>query len=172
MCFYRILKVERTLKDTEKVVLLHEENFNKVMSEPLFTILLSDKWKGTGISRSYYYSGLKSLRELKLVEDNAIAFKIALAYRYERNCLRLLSGKVAFVSRGRIVVSMGLSEQPNCLTCGLLTECTYGLKLMKSELNIRSASVNPHERWIESINEITERLKRNEMETEIVLKRG
>jgi hypothetical protein len=172
MCQYRILKVRRALKNTEKVVLLHEDNLNRILSGPLFSILLSDRWEETGISRSYYYSGLKTLRELRLIEDNAIAFKVALAYRYERNCLRLLSDKLAFVSKGRIVISMGLSERPNCLSCELLTECIYGLKLIKTELRLKSTSVDPHERWIENINEIEERLKRNDVETELVLKKG
>ena len=84
MCQYRILKVRRALKNTEKVVLLHEDNLNRILSGPLFSILLSDRWEETGISRSYYYSGLKTLRELRLIEDRAIQGSIAISICFYR----------------------------------------------------------------------------------------
>ncbi|ABP94658.1 MULTISPECIES: hypothetical protein [Metallosphaera] len=171
MCHYRILKVNRPIKKSGRILLLKEHIFDMIMNEPYFSVLISDDRKESGVSKSYYYSLLKDLRKLKLMEDNALAFKVILSYRYEANCIKLIPDKIVFVSNGKIEVTMKLDERANCLSCSLMAECVYGLKLLRNEIKVKvpSSVTDPHSRWINTILGIIEDIKKAERDAEIII---
>ncbi len=171
MCHYRILKVNRPIKKSGRILLLKEDIFDMIMNEPYFSVLISDDRNESGVSKSYYYSLLKDLRKLKLVEDNALAFKVILSYRYETNCIKLIPDKIVFVSNGKIEVTMKLDEKANCLSCSLMAECVYGLKLLRNEIKVKipSSITDPHSRWINTILGLIEHIKRAERDAEIIM---
>lgn len=171
MCNYRILKVNRPIRKSGRILLLKEDTFDMILGEPYFSVLISDDWNETGVSKSYYYSLLKDLRKLKLVEDNALAFKVVLSYRYEANCIKLIPDKIAFVSNGKIQVTMKLEQRANCLSCSLIAECAYGLKLLRSEVKVKipSSITDPHSRWFNTILGLIEDIKSGEHDAEIII---
>ncbi|BCS92602.1 hypothetical protein L3N51_01361 [Metallosphaera sp. J1] len=171
MCHYRLLKIERPTKKSARILLLREEVFETVLNEPYFSVMTSDDWSKTGISKSYYYSLLKDLRKMKLMEDNAIAFRAILSYKYEANCIKLIPHKIAFVSNGKIGVTMKLDQKAGCLSCPLITECTYGLKLVRNEVKVKLASnlTDPHSRWLHTILGLIEGVKSGEQDAEIII---
>ncbi|WP_252897118.1 hypothetical protein [Metallosphaera hakonensis] len=152
--------------------MLKEEIFEKIMTDPIFSVIINDRWEQLKISKSYYYSLVKELRRLKVLEENALAFKAILAYRYDANCIKLINDKLAFLSEHKIGVAMKLQQEPNCLSCKLMTECVYGLKLLRGELRIRNSDENltdPHARWLQSMSSILDRIKNNETRAEIII---
>ncbi|QKR00107.1 hypothetical protein GWK48_06720 [Metallosphaera tengchongensis] len=148
---------------------MKEDIFLKIIDDPYFSVLVKEKHVGSGVSRSYFYSIVRELRKLKVLEENALAFKVIVPYKFDNNCIRIISDKLLFLSNQHIGFTMILDEKPACFDCRLMTECVYGLKIVSKELRIKRDSTLPHSSWIQMVAEIANRIRNNSSDAQIII---
>ncbi|NON62413.1 hypothetical protein HLB03_06860, partial [Acidianus sp. DSM 29099] len=90
MCNLIVFDLEREAINTDNVVLLNLGDFKRIGELSYIQVLSSPHKKE--LSKSYYYYILKRLKELDLLEDDKITFRIALPYKLSKSGLELVNG--------------------------------------------------------------------------------
>jgi len=136
MCDYKIMKLERPIKDNGKIVLLNREFFNKLSSENYLKVLSSDNREKIRLSKSYYYYILEEFKENGIIEDNAIAFKAIIPFISEGTYIKIDSS-ILYVNENMIFyIDMG-STTYSCGKCPVVSLCIYGLRKIAKEMKVK-----------------------------------
>ncbi len=79
LCF----DVKRGIVDKPGLIMLNRDLFKKIVENEIYLKVLScPDFKIAGISKSYYYT-LEKLKEVNLIKDGKINFKLAVSYIYD-----------------------------------------------------------------------------------------
>lgn len=44
MCYYSLIKILRPIKNSKKIIILKEEVFEKLISKPYISVIVTDRW--------------------------------------------------------------------------------------------------------------------------------
>ncbi len=80
LCF----DVKRGIVDRPGLIMLNRYLFKKIVENEIYLKVLScPDFKMAGISKSYYYYILEKLKEINLIKDGKINFKLLVSYTYD-----------------------------------------------------------------------------------------
>ena len=170
MCLLRVLSVTRPIIQKD-IIILRYENFSKLKDENYIRVLSSDK-KGEEISKSYFYFIVNKLRQMGLLLDNAISFKVVVPYSVISKGISLKKG-ILYITNKKEMIFIDFCDQTySCEKCTIFASCIPSLKQIAYELGMKITSDNPNVVWykvIESIQQtllessVSLRLKLNEI---------
>ncbi|EHP70954.1 hypothetical protein MetMK1DRAFT_00014580 [Metallosphaera yellowstonensis MK1] len=158
MCYFNISKVDRPIIE-KNVVLLHNENFEKLTNKKYISVLSTHERED--MSKSYFYLVLERFREMGLIKDNALAFKVALPFQVRGDRIEIGDG-IMYVTENREVLLMDLKRDDlACGNCTVKSYCVQSLKTLAREVKVPLSKANPREAWKELIKRIKENLVEN-----------
>ncbi|EWG06493.1 MAG: hypothetical protein ASUL_09249 [Candidatus Aramenus sulfurataquae] len=135
MCDYKVVKIERPVRNVSKVALIPREEFNKLSQENYLNVLRFTKEK-LNMSKSYYYYILERLKELGLIFENAINFKAVIPFLVEDGSLKVDKSMIYVTGRYLFFMDSG-SSRFSCGSCPVRALCYYGLKTVASEIGFK-----------------------------------
>ncbi|BFH74601.1 hypothetical protein SJAV_25450 [Sulfurisphaera javensis] len=147
----RIIKIERTILDDNKLLLMSKENFDKILNEKYLKILVSEDKRG--YSKSYYYFILDFLKSLGLIKDNAIDFNIIVPLLITEKGLFFLDELMYVDKKNKILIIKSKSTFA-CSYCPLKAECEYAIRKISNQLDITPKGENQCEKWNSILNQI------------------
>ncbi len=149
MCDYKIITTNRPVKDSSKAIIVNRETFNKLTSDIYLKVMAIDDREKVGLSKSYYYYILDSMKKLGLIEDNALSFKMILPFVSGEKELKFDDGIIYL--NGKQIISIDMSSSKYvCTTCPVFAECVYGIKRIATSMKIKTQSIDSE---IEARNE-------------------
>lgn len=155
MCDYKLVKYDRPLKRTEKILLLNREVFNKIFDDKYLKVLSSlDR---DNLSKSYYYYILNFFKNIGLIEDNALVRGVVLPFIIENNKIVLDKALLAVTKNGIVIIDLN-SHKYECGSCPLLAECKYGIKNVASQLRLKSKGRSLNEMWDNLISQFASKV--------------
>jgi hypothetical protein len=170
MCDYRLVKISRAVGETENLILLPREYFNKLSDEVYLKVLVSDDRLSLRLSKSYYYYILSQLKRLELIKDNAIWFRAIIPVIINEKGIEF-DNSVAYVDKNNnllIFIDMKSSKY-GCPECPVYTECVFGLKRIANSIGVKIGKIGdegrysklPAKLWDSIANEILHKYLRN-----------
>ncbi|QGR19795.1 hypothetical protein [Stygiolobus azoricus] len=97
LCF----EVKREITEKPTLIMLNRKLFRKITENEIYLKVLSySDFKVAGVSKSYYYYALEKLKEINLIRDRKINFKLVVSYFYD-NKDKLIKIDPAFIFIGK-----------------------------------------------------------------------
>ncbi|BFH72420.1 hypothetical protein SJAV_03640 [Sulfurisphaera javensis] len=155
MCDYRLIKYDRPLKKTERVLLVNREIFNKIFDEKYLKVLVSQN--RNGLSKSYYYYILDFYKSIGIIEDNALTASIIIPFIAENDKIVLDKALLGVTKNGLVLIDLN-SNKYECETCPVKAECKYGVKNVASQLRIKPKGRTLNEIWNNLISQLTKKV--------------
>ncbi len=152
MCLLRTINVERPLLSND-ILLIKEEEFEKLGDEIYMRVLASDR-RGDEISKSYYYFIVNKLKQIGLLIDNAIGFKIVFPFKAESDSISISEGIMFITENKKLVYYHTKVYDYNCEFCPVQNECVYDLKTLAKLTNIKIRNERLNDAWIYLIENV------------------
>ena len=166
MCDYKLVKIERKVLNTNSIVLLPRDIFNKFTTDPAYLkVLISDNRKEIKISKSYYYFILSQFKENNLVNENAISFKAAIPVIISEKGIEFDNSIMYVDDENKLLIFIdNQSSKFKCSDCPVYTECIYGIKRIARQMGIKLGNIEgelPHTLWLSLISKIVSKVTNN-----------
>lgn len=155
MCDYRLIKYERPLKKTEKILLVSRELFNKIFDEKYLKVLVSQD--RNDLSKSYYYYILDFYKDLGIIEDNALTNSTIIPFIVDNDKIVLDRALLSITKNGLILIDLN-SDRFECNSCPLKAECKYGVRNVANQLKIKPKGRTLNEAWSNLISQLTKKI--------------
>jgi len=155
MCDYKLIKYDRPLKSSEKILLVSREIFNKIFDEKYLKVLSSQK--RDSVSKSYYYCILDFFKNLGLIEDNALVKGIVIPFVVEENKIILDKALLSVTKNGIVLMDLN-SHKYECETCPLRAECRYGIKNVSSQLKAKPKGRTLNDIWNNLVSQLAKKI--------------
>lgn len=153
MCYFIAKTIIRPIL-AQDVVFIPLDEFDKLANDAILGVLASDK-RDDKISKSYFYFIVNKLRNLSLLIDNAIAFKVVLPIAV--NGQISLSQGIMYVSNKQLVYFNPRFNSMNCGNCSVAADCVYAIKTIARDNNLTVRKENPFEAWNELLSSLGEK---------------
>ncbi|AOL16449.1 hypothetical protein BFU36_06740 [Sulfolobus sp. A20] len=152
MCLLRTINVQRPLLSND-ILLIEEEEFEKLGDEIYIKVLASDR-RGDEISKSYYYFIVNKLKQIGLLVDNAIGFKVVFPFKTKSDNISISDG-IMFITDNKYLVYYYTKDYDyNCEFCPVQNECIYDLKTLAKLTNIKIRNEKLNDAWIYLIENV------------------
>lgn len=159
MCLFKITNVDRNVLIND-AIMIREEDFLRLGDDNYLKALASDK-RGNEISKSYFYFIVNKLRQIGLLIDNALAFKVILPFYIAYDSIKLADGIIFITDDKKLVYYYYKDLKYDCRNCPVVEECVRNLKAVAREADIKVFNDLPSEAWLNIINSIKYSLLEN-----------
>ncbi len=118
LCF----ELRRGITEKPTLIMLNRDLFRKITENEIYLKVLSyPDFKVVGVSKSYYYYTLEKLKEINLIKDGKINFKLVVSYIYD-NKNQLIKIDPAFIFIGKSLMYVVDSRKRCNIDYELLTD--------------------------------------------------
>ncbi|EWG06711.1 MAG: hypothetical protein ASUL_08284 [Candidatus Aramenus sulfurataquae] len=152
MCIIRTAEVSRPVLFRD-VLLINEKDFEKLSDENYFRVLAMDK-KWEEISKSYFYYIVGKLRELGLLLDNAISFKVVLPFTVNEGGFHVSDGLLYLTEDRKLVYYNPKFDVYACSGCPVVETCLKSIKSLARETGIKLRNECLDRAWSSVLEEV------------------
>ncbi|AWR98032.1 hypothetical protein DFR86_11130 [Acidianus sulfidivorans JP7] len=151
MCLLIEYNVSRPIISND-ILLIKKDDFLK-LNELSLSVLASDK-RNKEISKSYYYFIVNKLRNLGLLIDNAISFRMALPFTVDLHGISIDRGIIFITDDNKNLIYYNPENSTYyCNGCPVESGCVQDLKSIAKEIGIKIRKESLDEAWIALLEE-------------------